>query len=282
MVAVRGAIDIATEVSIKADGSEPTEIFRKAIALARQGRFDKIRMGMLLDMTCDNGKKDTLLWELTKAQGGEANAIQQSFNNLVEILIVVHPQCGTTSVTFMHALSKRIAALRRDEVPWAAIGKWHLAIMRRLSLNSRHFFSAVPGYTFGVSFDLQLLKERTSELHELEQEQLKAVAAKAAREAGGGGGSKKENGKRTAPDDTDDKSDKPDKKKTKTAIAAGVTRGKAVPRPKPKADEWKDWTAKNEKGKSANGKHEDRPACWDYHHPQGCKEGDKCDFYHKK
>ena len=271
LVAVRGALDMACEEAIKGSSTkELTQHFRKGVGLVRQGRFDKLRLGLLLDKQVDGSKQDTLIWEVTK-ESEPCEAILRASARLIEVVAVVHPQAGSTALTFFNALANKLVEQRKKGVDWGPIAKYHLGIMRRISTNPRNFFIAIPGAVFVVAFNVSLLSERSDELVELEEARLKAIA----------GGTRKR-------DDDGKSGGKPDKKQKtgggqpNAVRAAGVAAGAAVPRPPPKDAQWDTWKTQHPLGPSQSGKHQNRPACWDFHHPQGCKLGDKCDFHHGK
>lgn len=252
------------------EDSHLNEDMQKGAKLARAGKIDAIRPSHLCADINDKGGAAKPLQAITEAKN-PLEAFRSFTSKLQNLIVKTHPSTAAAAIDFIDRLTDIIVEAARKGVSWDDLTLFYRKMMEKVSIKSRLFASAAA-ITPAPTFDMEWLDERSLPRCELNQAVTEATIALGLRKA------KHDNRNNDHGTGTSRSEQKPSGTK---ARAAGVAVGEAVPMPKDRKDAVRVQFRKDHPDGHVEKKKKDMPACWDFHHPQGCKRGDKCDFYHK-
>ena len=257
-----------------------TDDMQKASKLARAGKFDLIRPSHLGVCATDKGGAGKPLQAIAEARN-PLETFRSFMSKLQALIIKSHPSTAADAIDFLDRFTDVVVDAEKKGASWDEITPFYKRIMEKVTTRSRLFASAAA-IAPSPEFNKEWLDERSRARCELNQVVTEAAIAAGLRKAQHESrGNHQNTGKYAHLKDDANRREPPTSGKDGSARATGVVAGAAVPLPKDKNDKARvDFRAKNPDGHVARKKKE-MPPCWDYHHPQGCKRGDRCDFFHK-
>jgi hypothetical protein len=294
-----------------------TDALTKVLRLIRIGRFDLVRLLVLVGKDDKGTKVDPLKSLASMSKLDAIIAFGDAIEKLKDVIAVATPTSFIYASPFLNKLKKNTVASIQSGVKMSVVSKWFAAVLTRVA-QPRRQYSLGDGGSPLANFDLKFIDLRTDEFIELDLKTHEARAAKSAGEVfdqrGGGkqqrvpkspgGGPSGQKGDRkpdpnskrqkklaakkaaaaakgSAADDDDDDDAGGDDEPTH---GDGVVPGTKVPNPaadpsltsaKEKQDAWNAFNTAHPKAKPS-----DTNFCWDFFHPQGCKNGSNCKYAH--
>ena len=265
-----------------------------ATSLIAQGRFDKVKLGHLLDEDDNSSKDEPLKFFSNKKDAGTLFAL--AISKIIHITTSANPADAPNAIPMLNSIMSKILKLNSKKLPWKLIGRWWAWITRKMAASAKSFGKGSYNKS-GATFDISWVRQQSSAQDQLNEDLLEHLSKRGnfsgeicsdsdsepnqqppKRKRGKGLQKKKaalakkeEGGESPAAKKDDDK---------KAEHAKGVKPGKRVPMPAPGTDLLTAFNTKFGKGKNPKGK--EVFACWDFHNPQGCTWGKKCFFYHTK
>ena len=271
---------------------QPTEEMREVHKAIRAGKINNVRLLHVGKKGADNGTAALPFKTLKGQEHAAESVLQHCTAQLIETISFLRPGDSPQAMPFLNDLVKKVIKYHQRGVGWDDLGKYWASIMRRVSAPANSFHSATGGKS-GANFNISWLSDHNEEMIELED------ALDAAREErkrprdepknGSPGSKKKPTGVKETQKEKQERKKKEADDKRKTAAAngtvaraAGVAAGPATDKPEKGHADWAAFKASHPGGKGANGKKDNMPACFDFHHGQGCSRGDGCAFHHRK
>ena len=267
-----------TEGAFGEDASLNEEM-RKAAKLARAGRIDEIRPSHLGICASDVGGPSKPLQAIAGAST-PLEAFRAFMSKMLQVVLKQHPNAPAATMDFFNSLTDVIVMAVKEGASWDDVTPFYKKIMEKASTNAR-LFAAGTAISQAPTFEKSWLEERSRYRCELDKAVCEAKIASGAQRAKqeainamGGASSKQRNNQLR-------KDDPPGNPQIQRARAKGVATGDAVLMPKDQKDPARVSFKKDHPNGHVAKKKKEMPACWDFHHPQGCKRGEKCDFYHQ-
>ena len=248
---------------------EATDQVKKQVTKLRAGRPDQVRFFALIGVD-DKGTANEPLKYLRSLEVTKAKlAYKEAFNKVCRIIAYASPRDKISADEFFDHLGKLIDRMVSRGVGWQQIDRAVSAILRNVSARSRYHVSEDSDSAYDHSTFAP-----TSQLGQ----EISDLIADGAQPPGKRG---------RDPNDRDPKNPKKPKAdgaETKVVRAKGVAAGDKVPVPDKDSQALKDFVATHgtrNRPKKGGGSKEMRP-CWNFHHPQGCSFGDKCQYHHEE
>ena len=251
-----------------------TEEMQKASKLARAGKFDLIRPSHLGISPNDKGGASKPLQVIAEARN-PLEAFRSFTTKLQSLIVKTHPSVAAQSIDFIERFTDVIVDAARKGVSWDDLTPFYRNIMEKITTKSR-LFATAAAISPTPTFDMDWLDERSKQRCELNRAISDATIEAGLRKA-------KHDNRNSYPSNKIGDADKGGEHKKNgdgNARAAGVVAGQAAPLPKDKNDDARVRFRKDNPDGHVARKKKTMPPCWDFHHPQGCKRGEKCDFFH--
>jgi hypothetical protein len=291
--AIRDALEHRTEARIL-HGESASDRQLKAFRRARQGHLGSVVLGHLVDED-DSSTKANPLSGLSSSPDTAHTKLLLRLNRLQIVLAFAAPRSASRSQPFISKLSERLGEYIQEGASTAELSAFYRKVMVQVCapVERAHFSRsglAEPDYDIKhITANSQYRRQIESDIALRQQKKIAAEAAQAAASKrplqpdnpnNPNGGAKKTKKQKKA-----EKAAELAKKATapgKVEHAAGVDKT-ASPVPLPAKSDKAAWDAFHAQhpggthpktGKAAK-------SCFDFHHPQGCKRGENCLFFHE-